>query len=256
VKRKIPIGFQLYSVRAECHKDLSATLAAIARIGYRGVEPWGYDGTTFAWMGHGPREIRSMLDDDGLACCGMHLRTEALLAPSLARTIELNQILGNRFLIIAADRQRMASTAGIKDLARILDTAADGVRDAGMFVGYHSHGFDFATVDGAIAWEVLASSTRPEVIMQLDNGNCAGGGGDPIAMLRKVPGRARSMHLKERGGPPGSVIGEGEMDWKRTFRLCETTQNTEWYVVEEGSADGSGFDIPRRSLEALHRMGK
>ena len=42
------------------------------------------------------------------------------------------------------------------------------------------------------------------------------------------------MHLKEYGGPAGSVIGEGAMDWQETFRLCETTQNTEWYVVEEG----------------------
>ena len=125
-----------------------------------------------------------------------------------------------------------------------------------MFVGYHSHGFDFARVDGEIAWYRLFGATRPEVIMQLDNGNCAGGGGDPIAALRRFPGRARSMHLKEHGGPPGSVIGEGSMDWQETFRLCETTQNTEWYVVEEGSDDGSGFDIPRRSLEALRRMGK
>jgi hypothetical protein len=52
------------------------------------------------------------------------------------------------------------------------------------------------------------------------------------------------------------VIGEGKADWPEIFRLCETTQNTEWYVVEEGSSDGTGFDIPRRSLEALRAMGK
>jgi sugar phosphate isomerase/epimerase len=254
--KKIPIGLQLYSVRAECEKDLAATVAEVARAGYRGVEPWGYDGTTLTWMGHGAREIRAMLDDSGLVCCGIHLRTEALVGVNLGRTIELNRALGNRFLIVASDKERMASTQGITNLAHILDAAADFVRGAGMFVGYHSHGFDFALVDGKIAWDTLFSSTRPEVIMQLDNGNCASGGGDPIATLRKFPGRARTVHLKEHGGAPGSVIGEGKMDWKETFRLCETEQNTEWYVVEEGSADGTGFDIPRRSLEALKRMGK
>ncbi|MDF2440842.1 MAG: hypothetical protein JWN98_1826, partial [Abditibacteriota bacterium] len=40
------------------------------------------------------------------------------------------------------------------------------------------------------------------------------------------------------------------------FRLVETSQNTEWFVIEEGSRDGSGFDIPRRSLDALRKMGK
>ena len=83
------------------------------------------------------------------------------------------------------------------------------------------------------------------------------GGGDPIATLRKFPHRARSVHLKDFGGPsPESVIGEGVADWPTIFRLCETEQDTEWYVVEEGSADGTGFEIPRRSREALRRMGK
>jgi len=30
----------------------------------------------------------------------------------------------------------------------------------------------------------------------------------------------------------------------------------EWYVVEQGEQAGLGFDVPRRSLEALRRMGK
>ena len=37
-KRKIPLGLQLYSVRAECQKDLPATIKAVADIGYQGVE--------------------------------------------------------------------------------------------------------------------------------------------------------------------------------------------------------------------------
>jgi sugar phosphate isomerase/epimerase len=197
-----------------------------------------------------------MLDVAGLACCGMHMRTEALVGDALARTVELNRILGNRFLVVASDRERMSTAAGIRELARILDGAARSVAGEGMYVGYHAHGFDFARVDGAIAWDTLFSSTRAEVIMQLDNGNCASGGGDPIATLRRFPGRVRSMHLKEHGAAPGGSIGDGEMDWAETFRLCETTQNTEWYVVEEGSADGTGFEMPARAWEALRRMGK
>ena len=92
--------------------------------------------------------------------------------------------------------------------------------------------------------------------MQMDVGNCAGGGGDPIATLKRFPNRARSLHLKDFGGGPGAVIGEGKADWKEIFRLVDTQQNTEWFVVEEGSPEGLGFDIPRRSFEALRKMGK
>ena len=41
---RIPVGVQLYSVRDQCAKDLPGTLAAIAKIGYKGVEFAGYHG--------------------------------------------------------------------------------------------------------------------------------------------------------------------------------------------------------------------
>ena len=92
--------------------------------------------------------------------------------------------------------------------------------------------------------------------MQMDIGNCAGGDGDPIAMLKKFPGRALSVHLKDYGGGPGSVIGEGKADWKVIFQLCDTLHKPEWYVVEEGGQDGMGFDVSARSLKALKAMGR
>ena len=252
----VPIALQLFSVRAECQKDLPATLEAVARLGYVAVEPWGYRGEAVEWMGHGAAELRKMLDDNGLACCGIHLATDALLGDNLKRTIELNQHLGNRFLIIAADKARMSSLEGIAELAGILDRAAEHLKPLGMSAGYHAHGFDFAQVEGQTAWDRLFSQTRDDVVMQLDIGNCASGGGDPVAVLRKFPGRARSVHLKDYGGPEGAVLGEGEADWDEIFRLCETTHHTEWYVVEEGARDGLGFDIPARALENLRKMGK
>ena len=253
----IPIGLQLYSVRSECGKSLPATLAAVAKIGYAGAEPWGYDGKSLEWQGHSVRAIRKMYDDEGLVCCGLHLAPDALSDANLARTIEFNKELGCRFLIVAADQKRMGSVEGVMELAGVLNATAGKLASEGMFTGYHAHGFDFKVlVNGEIAWDILFSNTKAEVIMQMDIGNCASGGGDPIATLRKFPNRARSVHLKDFGGAPDSVIGEGKADWPEVFRLCETIQNTEWYVVEEGGADGLGFDISARSLEALRRMGK
>lgn len=252
----IPIALQLYSVRGECGRDLPATLKAVADMGYQGAEPWGYNGDTLDWQGHSSQDIRSLYDDNGLTCCGIHLSTDALLGDNLARTIEFNTTLGNNFLIIAMDKTRMSSSEGIHELAQILNDTSEKLQANGMFTGYHAHGFDFATVDGEIAWDVLFRNTRPEVIMQMDIGNCASGGGDPIATLRKFPHRARSLHLKDFGGPEDCVIGEGQADWPEIFRLVETSQNTEWFVIEEGSRDGFGFEIPRRSRDALRQMGK
>ncbi len=252
----IPIALQLFSVRGECKKDLSAALRSVAKLGYAGVEPWGYQGDRLEWMGHSAADVRKMLDDNGLTCCGIHLSTRAILGDNLQRTIGLNQTLGNRFLIVAADKPRMSAVDTIAELAGILNDVAEKLAPLGMFAGYHAHPFDFEAVEGEIAWDRLFSQTREDVIMQMDTGNCAKGGGDPIGTLRKFPGRAKSVHLKEFDAPEGGVIGEGKLDWPAIFDLCETSQPTEWYVVEEGGAEGMGFDVPKRSLEALRAMGK
>ncbi|MFC1717962.1 sugar phosphate isomerase/epimerase family protein [Candidatus Poribacteria bacterium] len=254
--KKIPIGLQLFSMRGECNKDLPAALKGVAEIGYEAAEPWGYGGDNLEWLGWPVKDVRKMFDDNGLKCCGIHLATGALLGDNLSRTIELNQILGNKFLIIAADGQRMKAVDTIMELAGILNDTAEKLKPLGMCTGYHAHGFDFAEVGGSLAWDRLFSNTSDDVVMQMDIGNCAGGGGDPIAELKQFPGRARSVHLKDFGGPPGSVIGEGKADWDEVFRLCESLHNPEWYVVEEGGKDGLGFDVSKRSLEALRQMGK
>jgi len=254
--KKVPIGLQLYTVRGEVQKDLAATLQKVAEIGYVAGEPWGYNGEKLEWMGHKPAEIRKMFDDAGLACCGFHLATSALLGDNLQRTIEMNQVLGNNFLIIAADKQRTSALETTLELAGILNNVAETLEPLGMFTGYHAHAFDFGYFGEETAWEILFSNTKKEVVMQMDIGNCMSGGGDPIKMLKKFPGRARSIHLKDFGGEPNSAIGEGEVDWATIFELAETLHDPVWYIVEQGEAGGFGYDVKARSLEALKAMGK
>ncbi len=255
MKKNIPAALQLFAVRGELSKGLPGVLKSIASIGYKGAEPWGHDGSNLKWRDHDAKEIRRMYDDAGLTCCGFHLATAALQGDNLKRSIEFHQILGNRFLIIAMDKTRMATVAGIDELAGILNDAAETLAGHGMYSGYHAHGFDAQPVNGRPAWDILFEKTRPEVIMQLDVGNYRSGGGDPIATLKRFPNRARSLHLKDFGGSSDSCIGEGTLDLPTIFNLVDEQQNTEWFVIEQCNADGTGFDIARRSLEALKRMG-
>lgn len=174
---KAPIALQLFAVRAEAERDLPNTLRQIAAIGYRGAEPYGFDGSSDRGQKYAAAEIRRMYDDNGLTCCGFHLDPAAMVGDNLKRTIAFNQELGNRFLIVAGDSRRMASLAGVDELADILSSAAETLRAHGMFSGYHAHGFDFAEVQGEIPWYRLFGQLPTEVIMQIDTGNCAGGGG-------------------------------------------------------------------------------
>jgi sugar phosphate isomerase/epimerase len=105
------------------------------------------------------------------------------------------------------------------------------------------------------SWEIFFDNTGPDVIMQMDTGNCLQGGGDPVALLKKYPGRSLSVHVKEFGGPENSVIGQGIVPWSDVFGVCETTGGTAWYVVEHETGPDPMGNI-RGCLEGLRKMGR
>ena len=92
-RSRVPIGLQLYSVRKECERDLPGVIAAVAKMGYKGVEFAGY-------YNRSAKELCKMLDDNGLKCCGTHTGLDTLLGDNLARTIEFNKTLGNKYLVV------------------------------------------------------------------------------------------------------------------------------------------------------------
>ena len=251
--KSIPVGIQLYAVRGAFAKDVPGTLRKMAEIGYEGVEFWGYNGGPNVFKNWTAERLRKELDRAGLKCCGMHLQTKTLVGDALNRTVEINKVLGNKYLIIAADKKRMSSPESIGQFAKLLNEAARRAKKLDMRVGYHCHGFDMKRFDGRTAWEILFSQTTPDVIMQLDTGNCAHGGGDPIDILKKFPNRATTLHLKQY---QGATLAANNRQFLEIFRLAETTQGTRWYIVEQGDGGGTGFDIPRKALEGIQQMGR
>ncbi|MCX6572005.1 MAG: TIM barrel protein [Candidatus Aminicenantes bacterium] len=247
-RKKIPVGVQLYSVRQAASKDLPAVLEAIGKMGYKGVEFAGY----YGWDSK-PKELRRLLDGNGLKCCGTHTDLETVTGDNLKATAELHSILGNSFLIVPSLEAKDAQ--GWLDLAKRFNEIAAKAKTLGMRVGYHAHAGDFRKLGDTTSWEIFFDNTSPDVIMQNDIGNCMIGGGDPVAILKKYPGRSASVHLKEFGGPEAAVIGQGIVPWTEVFKVCETTGGTAWYVVEHEVGDDPMGSI-RGCLEGLRKMGR
>ena len=81
------------------------------------------------------------------------------------------------------------------------------------------------------------------------------GGADPPAVLKKYPGRVRTIHIKAHGGGPEAVIGEDKIHWKEVFAFCEGPGKTDWYVLEHETSKDP-VDAVRRSYAALKKFGK
>jgi sugar phosphate isomerase/epimerase len=246
--KTIPVGVQLYSVREEAAKDLPKVLEAIGRMGYRGVEFAGY----YGWDSK-PKELRRLLEDNGLKCCGTHTDLETVTGDALKATAELHSILGNSYLIVPS--LSVQDAQGWKEMALTFSEIAARARPLGMRVGYHAHAGDFKKFGELTSWEIFFDNTAADVIMQLDTGNCLAGGGDPVAVLKKYPGRSTTIHLKEFSRPEGAVIGQGLVAWKDVFALCETNGGTAWYIVEHETGD-TPMESIKGCLEGLRKMGR
>jgi len=242
--KDIPIGLQLFSIRHACEADagrnMPGIVAELARMGYQGVEFAGYHGWSAA-------DLRRILDDHGLACCGAHVGIDTLLGDELERSVEFHRALGNKFLIVPIlGKQYCESLDALKRTAETFNEIAEKLRPHGMFTGFHNHTTEFTPIGGELPWEALFSRTSDDVVMQVDVGNAIAGGGDPVAMIERFPGRLRTIHLKEYGGEPGAVLGEGEVDWKKLLPLAALTGGAQWFIVEhERDPDRAMADVDK-----------
>ncbi|HEY7119691.1 MAG TPA: sugar phosphate isomerase/epimerase [Tepidisphaeraceae bacterium] len=247
-KKKIPIAVQLYSVRNELKTDFNGVIEKIGKMGFQAVEFASLQERT-----RNAKELRKLLDDNGLKCCGTHTPLQTLQGDALKVTIDLHKTLGNTFLICPSMSAKTAENW--VNLAKQFNEIAARCKEEGMFTGYHSHAGDFTTkFDGKTAWEIFFDNTMPDVIHQIDVGNTMSGGGDPIAMIKKYPGRTKSTHIKEHGGAKDAAIGEGQIDWKTLLNTYETVGGTEWYIVEY--ENGNPLEKIKTCLDNLHKMGR
>ncbi|MDD3546481.1 MAG: TIM barrel protein, partial [Kiritimatiellae bacterium] len=249
-RAKPKVGVQLYSVRGLCKDDLVGTLKAVKAIGYEGVEFAGY-------YGKSAKELRKILDDIGLLACGTHTGLATIGPDQIAATIEFNQELGNKYLMVPGmngpDAQKWI------DLARQFSAAAETAKKAGMYVGYHNHQHEFKDkFDGKRKWEIFFDNASPDVCQQLDVGHVVSAGEDPVYWLKKYPNRSRTLHAKEIYPGPGILgqVPEGKtgVDWDAVFAAAEADV-TAWYIVET-EADPKSIGNVRGCFEFLKAKGR
>jgi len=255
----IPIGLQLFSVRHDLANDLSGTLKAVAGMGYEGVEFFGAPQ-------HSAEELKAILDDLGLVCCGWHTPFSSVQADTLAETVAFNQTLANNKVIVPGIPEALRrSRADWLKLADFFNQLAGQLAGHNMVTGYHNHHIEFTPLDGENPWDTFFGNTDQGVVMQLDTGNAVFGGAEVVSIIKQYPGRAVTVHLKpyakaaakddpHHGFRP--VIGDDETPWDDFFQACETVGGTEWYIVEYESDAYPPLEAVDRCLKNLRAMGK
>ncbi len=251
--KALPVGLELYSVRDELAKDLMGTVRAVAKLGYEAVE---FYSPYLQWTPDYAREVRKLLDELNIKCLSTHNSRFALEPEGLKKSIELNQILGSRSIIMASPG-RVTVQDDWKKVAETLSQAAETLKPLRMRAGYHNHQLEFTEREGFRPMPFLAANTPRDVTLQFDVGTCMEAGFDPLKWIADNPGRIRSLHLKDWGAGADRgykvLFGEGDTPWKELLTAAETTGGAELLLIEQ---EGSRFPSLETAEKCLANFRK
>jgi len=246
------IGVQLYTLRDAASQNLERTLADIAAVGYTDVELL----MSMRNFNHAPKEVRAMLDRHGLRSPSTHIGVETL--SNVDGAVDEARTLGHRYLILAdlpaAGRQSLDT---FREWAGRLNRAGEAARKHDLWIAWHNEPQDFPSFGGAQGYDALVERLDPSLVrLQLDTGNAAVGGRDPLDLMKRYGDRYYAFHIKDAPSIPAKhdvELGKGVVDLRGILSRVKSLEDRYFYVEQE-TYPGSPLDSVKRDYAYLSAL--
>jgi hypothetical protein len=200
-------------------------------------------------------EFRKILGDLGLKCESSHVDMTELRGEKLPKTIawakdrHLDQII-----VPSLDGPRNPTMDQVKALADEYNKIAEQSHKAGLQQGLHTEGFELSMVDGKRVFDLLFDLLDPKLVKFQFQMSTITSGLVAADYFTQHPGRFISMHLQDldmnapvpppqrpsnpgaappargRGGRPQKPIGQGSIDWVKTFQAAKVGGVRNYFV--------------------------
>jgi sugar phosphate isomerase/epimerase len=261
-QRSIPLGLQLYTVRADLAKDYEGTMRQIKAIGLRRVQ------ANLTMAGKSSADQRKLYDAMGFTWESIHAGGDALRG-NVQATVDEAKSIGIKnitcsFPLYPVDRAQIMAGPTLDDWKRNADAfnkAGEACRKVGLTFAYHNHNLEFRKVGDVVPYDLLLKETDPSLVsMEMDIGWVIAGGADPVAYLTKYPTRYSSLHIKDlkNEGIPNfnmkmtsAIIGRGIVDWKKIRVAAHKSKVERAFLEIEEPYDPSPLGMVKASFEYM-----
>jgi len=269
---KKQIGLEMYTVRDLTPKDYEGTLAKVAEIGYKEIEP-----ASANYANMEPKQFRAMLDRHGITMPSTHIGATA--GPNLEKELEGFQIMGLKYTEVrggggGGGGQAQPTEESVKHTAEQLNTHGKLTKKFGMKMLYHNHAQEFQPFAGKASrpYDILLAETDPSLVaMQLDIGWATVAGQNVLEMFKKNPGRFELWHVKDARGIKNMdphlnqrermraamlvPFGQGEIDYKPFFAAADLAGMKHFCIEQDNAADwGDSVAAARVSFQNLSKI--
>jgi len=202
------------------------------------------------------KDVADMVKDCGLTVYSMHHTMRLFQPDQIQKTIQINQMVGNHNLICSwMDASK--TIAPWYEHAKTFNAIQATLKKHKMNVGLHNHGSEVQPVEGKLPWDVFMDNTVKGVTGQMRLAAFPAAKLDPVAYIKKYPGRSRTLQLNDWApGKRGVLLGEGQIDWKALFAAAESVGGIQAYVIEQESypAGMPPMEACRRCRENFHKL--
>lgn len=247
------IGIQLYTLRDDAKQNLEGTLAAIAAAGYKEVELL----SSMKNFGRPPAQLRETLDSLGLRAPSTHIGADAF--DNLNALFDEAHTLGHEYVVLASLPYEPGKSTpdDYRRWADRLNEAGRQARARGLWMAFHDEAYDFRTVDGQQLYDILADRTDPSLVrLQLDTGNAAIGGRDPLDLMRKYGSRYYLFHIKDApsiGSATDTELGKGVVNFRQILASIQDIDDKHLFVEQE-TYPGAPLDSAKRDYQYISTL--
>lgn len=231
------VGIQLYAIRNMMKANMEASLAQVAEIGYKEVEFFNY-------YGRSSKDVKAMLDANGLVSPSIHVNIDQLRGDELSKTIEYASALEQKYVTLAwLGEENRGSMDKYKQHAELFQTVGEECNKAGLRFAYHNHEFEFDKFDGVMPYDMLLEQLSEDImVMEMDLFWIIEAGQDPFKYFAKHPGRFHMCHVKDRATNGDMVdVGDGVIDFAGLFKKASQAGLKHFFVEHDTPKDEVQF---------------
>ena len=248
------IGAQYYTLRdyIKTIEEFDEACKKVKEIGYQIVQISGCP--------LGAVEMREVLDKYELKCVLTHRAFEDFLE-NLDEVMEYNRILGSEVCGVGSMPNKYRKTnEGITEFIEAVNAVTPRIKEAGMYLGYHNHAFEFAKFDGKYVMDRIIEETDPEtVVFIVDTYWVHVGGKNPAAFIKKLGERAMLIHFKDLKARTDNrtemaEVGEGNLEWEEIIAACDEA-GAKYALVEQDDCNRNPFESMKMSYDYLVTKG-
>jgi sugar phosphate isomerase/epimerase len=225
--KKMPLGFQVWTVKDMLVKDFPGTLKMIAGMGYESVEmcsPPGYESSGFGpLMKLTAKEMKQIINDAGLVLLSCHYGMDEL-RNHLDERIEFAKECGQKQMILSSfGLPKNATMSDWLKAADELNTVGVKTKKSGIQTGFHNHNMEFEKIGDTLIYDALMNQFDPEYVKMQFQVAVISIGYKASDYFTKYPGRFISAHLADWSPTEKKsvTLGKGIVDWKAFFNTVK-----------------------------------